>query len=46
MYRQIIEALESVVDDPALLARVGLNNAIRANTDAMDKIIANFKEAN
>lgn len=46
MYRQIIDALESVVDDPALLARVGLNNAIRANMNAMDKIIANFKEEN
>lgn len=46
MYRQIIDALESVVDNPAPLARVGLNNAIRGNMDAMDKIIANFKEAN
>lgn len=46
LYRQIIDALESVVDDPAPLARVGLNNAIRNNTDAMDRIIANFEEEN
>lgn len=46
LYRQIIDALESVVDNPAPLARFGLNNAIRGNMDTMDKIIANFKEAN
>lgn len=44
LYCQIIDAIESVVDNPAPLARVGLNNAIRHNTDVMDRIITKFKE--
>lgn len=46
MYWQIIDALDSVVDDPAPLARRGLNIAIREAMNAMDRIIANFKEVN
>lgn len=45
-YDMIIDALASLDDEPVILVKNGMNRIIRENTDIMDKIIANFEEAN